>query len=215
MAYETSGSISCPAMFCPSALVTSNHKYVIILRNSISTTYLLHLKNIFIVSFDFFFHILFSNSFHLYFVQFSIATAKMPYPQHWYCGHCDFGPMTIALNDYCVNCQRQRDTYANYETSNTASIGSQTVTVLPPSTYLDTADPGSLRPATSKIERLSPAALAYQHRLYPDNVFNYAATDQSTPIRLVGQQTHEGPTPAPRKWFCCQCMDTFIKTFFS
>ena len=31
----------------------------------------------------------------------------------WFCGHCRGGPMTIGLDQYCVNCLRARDAYSD------------------------------------------------------------------------------------------------------
>lgn len=34
---------------------------------------------------------------------------------HWFCGHCNYGPMMIETIEHCVICHRQRDSYARYE----------------------------------------------------------------------------------------------------
>lgn len=50
------------------------------------------------------------NSLRIIFVVFSGSMAT-----NWFCGHCSFGPMMIETTEFCVNCHRQRDSYATYE----------------------------------------------------------------------------------------------------
>lgn len=53
------------------------------------------------------------RSIYSLFIIFVVLPGSMA--THWYCGHCTFGPMMIDIHEFCVNCLRQRDSYARYE----------------------------------------------------------------------------------------------------
>ena len=38
----------------------------------------------------------------------------MPNLQHWYCGHCQQGPMSIRLDAHCLYCHKHKDSSATY-----------------------------------------------------------------------------------------------------
>ena len=46
-----------------------------------------------------------------------LAIINMPVPDHWYCGWCGKGPMMIRLYHHCIYCQRAKDNYATYGSS--------------------------------------------------------------------------------------------------
>lgn len=152
---------------------------------------------------------------HLYFLSIFTATAKMSPPQSWYCGNCKFGPMSVSIDDYCVDCHRQRDAYATYEDLGTPHTYSHVAEVLPPSTSFEVPSPGTLRSATSKSERLSSASMTYRHDLCHGDgschEWDHAA-GQSTPMLVSTQQFGYGPG-ALTKWFCCGCTETLKMLF--
>ena len=89
---------------------------------------------------------------------------------------------------------------------------------LPPLTSLEVPVPGSSRLAASKSERLLSTSIAYQYDLCPDNGSCHEwdqTPDQSTSRLAPTQENDDGPEPAPTKWFCCQCMETFQNGFLA
>lgn len=132
---------------------------------------------------------------------------QMPSPTHWYCGHCSHGPMKIAIDAHCVNCYRQKDSYATYEALTTSSTSAGATALLPPTAYPNAPDSENLPLDSSKL-KCSSTTVEYQGETSSNSIPGYERPPTgylSDSIGLGRGQIICCSQPAQEGWFCCQC----------
>lgn len=131
---------------------------------------------------------------------------------YWYCGHCNFGPMTTANNEHCCMCHNQRDAYATYEDQEMLSMSSWGEAHLTPSKH--ETDSTMNRSALTYPKSSNSFPTIWDDRYEATSghgqpaIIRYFANDH---IRRCSTLCG-----APTKWYCCQCSSfTIVIVFIS
>lgn len=137
----------------------------------------------------------------------------MPIPKVWYCGHCSYGPMTIANNDHCCICHHQRDAYATYEVQETDALNSPYHTLPPaPSTYR--IDSKFDRPSSSIEEPQRSLSIGLDPGWGPPLPNRERAYATRPPISACRTMCDPHPPPPYTTWYCCQCLLMLTTPFY-
>lgn len=111
--------------------------------------------------------------------------------------------MKIATCAHCVDCHRQRDAIATYETRETQASDSYYATLLSPTTHL--IDPTSGQ--VSQIVEQPQGSYSTASVERPEDLDDHFDREQtcviSPSLRTYG--TSCGPARPPEKWYCCCC----------
>lgn len=130
-------------------------------------------------------------------------TSKMPSPATWYCGHCHHGPMRCNIDEHCVNCYRQRDGYARYESEETSSTSSR---ALPPTQHPEASTIGGFPTDSLKLEDSTTMTSQGEMPTDSDHHHRRRPTGYQFDLRGLGRgQTFYCPNAASTTWFCCKC----------
>lgn len=131
--------------------------------------------------------------------------AKMSAPTIWFCGHCSYGPMRIAIFVHCCMCHHQQDETATFETQETRASDSYYASPLPlTADWIDS----TLEPPSHIVEEpklsYSTASIQKREAILGDRL-DRERTCAIGPT-LSAYRTMRGPAGPPIKWYCCICM---------